>query len=321
MPAPGSIARGSRAVQPELSMANKDGLTAAIGRYSGVFDNLMRHRLWTRWTFNGLVVAAAIVSLAGRAQTLRNPPVGAHYAPPVLLEPRVDINTIVTTHLFGVAENGAAAGLLARSSLNLVVTGLLATGESGGMVVISVDGQPETSFAAGDDVMPGVRLHAVEAERIIIARGGILETVPLKEIEASGKASLKIASASDAVSGTAAASQWGQAGAYAQLAADSSSPESAGTPPVKPAPENMPKRGRHGKNDQASTSAGGSDTAVPQEGPTVPAGTNAASVEVPRPKAGTPVPKIPQPAPGAKVPEVPRPAAGAPVDGPPRPVQ
>jgi hypothetical protein len=303
-------------------MTQHDGLLGRFSKSAGALHGLIRERRWARWTVNGLVVAAASVSLAGRAQTLHNPPVRALYTPPALLEPRDDINTIVATHLFGVAENGAAAGFLARSSLNLVVTGLLATGEAGGMVVLSVDGQPETSFAAGDDVMPGVRLYAVEAERIIIARGGILETVPLKEIEASGKASLKFASASDAVSGTtAAASQWAQAGAYAKLAADSSSQGSAGTPPVNPAPERMPKSGRHGKNGQASTAAGGSGTAVPQEGPTVPAGTNAASVEVPRPKAGTPVPKIPQPAPGAKVPEVPRPAAGAPVDGPPRPAR
>ena len=303
-------------------MTQHDGLLGRSSKIAGALHDLIRERRWARWTVNGLVVAAASASLAGRAQTLHNPPVHAHYAPPALLEPRVDINTIVATHLFGVAENSAAAGFLARSSLNLVVTGLLATGEPGGMVVISVDGQPETSFAAGDDVMPGVRLHAVEAERIIIARGGILETVPLKEIEASGKASLKIASASDAALGAAPAPAQTRSAHRAQLARDTSSQEPAGTPPVRPDPQNMPKQESSdgsGKNGGASAAASGAP-AAPQAGPVgPPAGTSSTDAVVPRPKAGAPVPTIPRPAPGTKVPEVPRPAPGTAVEGPARP--
>ena len=303
-------------------MTQHDGLLGRFSKSAGALHGLIRERRWARWTVNGLVVAAASVSLAGRAQTLHNPPVRALYTPPALLEPRDDINTIVATHLFGVAENGAAAGFLARSSLNLVVTGLLATGEAGGMVVLSVDGQPETSFAAGDDVMPGVRLHAVEAERIIIARGGILETVPLKEIEASGKASLTIASASDAALGAAPAPAQTRSAHRAQLARDTSSQEPASTPPVRPDPQNMPKQESSdgsGKNGGASTAASGVP-AVPQAGPVgPPAGTSSTDAVVPRPKAGTPVPTIPRPGPGAKVPEVPRPAPGTAIEGPPRP--
>jgi len=289
-----------------------------------MLHDVIARRRWARWIFNGLIVATASASIAGRAQTFQNPPAPATHTLPALLQPRIDINTIVAANLFGVGANDLAGGSLARSSLNLVVTGLLATGDSSGMVVISVNGQPETSFTTGEDVMPGVRLHAVEAERIVIARGGTLETVPLKELEAGKLPSLLVASASYAALGAAPASAQTRSAYRAQLARDTSSQETAGTRPVRPAPQNMPKQESSdggGNTGGASAPASGAPAAS-QAGPVgPPAGTSSTDAVVPRPKAGTPVPTIPRPAPGAKVPEVPRPAPGTAVEGPPGPPQ
>jgi hypothetical protein len=331
-------------------MANRDGLFAAICRYGGVFDNLMRHRRWVRWTFSGVAIAAASVSLVGRAQTLREAPAPRLSVPPVLVHQQADASTIVAAHLFGIDESAGPLGALARSALNLVVTGLLATGESGGMVVISVDGQAETAFAAGDEILPGVRLHAVEAERIIIARSGRLETVPLKELPETGRAALVLASTSDAtlpgggatlsvastdasLAPSAPSPRRAQNRRRTRNATDGSAPQSAiAVPAISAAPadprlQSIPQTGgatvAATVNDSAQppTSAGSakgpatSDSTVPGPSP------EAAGVEVPLPKAGEPAPEVPRPAPGTPVPEVPRPAAGARVDGPPRPAR
>jgi len=141
-------------------------LPAAIRRYAGSVDQLIREKRWARWTLSGIVIATASVSLVGRAQTLREAPAPRHPTPPVVTQAQTDIGAIVSANLFGIDPNGEQLGALARSALNLVVTGLLAGGESSGLVVVSVNGQPETAFSSGDEILPGVRLHAVEAERI-----------------------------------------------------------------------------------------------------------------------------------------------------------
>jgi hypothetical protein len=332
-------------------MADQHGLLAAIGRYGGVFDDLMRHRRWARWTFSSLAIAAASVSLVGRAQTFREAPTPRLSVPPVVVHQQADASTIVAAHLFGIDESGEPLGALARSALNLVVTGLLATSESGGMVVISVDGQAETAFAAGDEIMPGVRLHAVEAERIIIARAGRLETVPLKELPQTGQAALVLASANStalpddgatlSVAGadgsvlpSPPAPRRAQNRGRTRIAADSLAPQGAtavstiGAAPAAPRLQSNPQTGSGATvaatangPTQPPTGSGlangpeTSDSTVPGPSP------EAASVEVPLPKAGEPAPEVPRPAPGTPVPEVPRPAAGARVDGPPRPAK
>ncbi|MCI0509923.1 type II secretion system protein N [Chromohalobacter sp.] len=311
-------------------MTNQDGLLAAIGRYGGALDNLVRHRRWARWTFNGVAIAAVSISLVGRAQTFREAPAPQLPVPPVVAHPQSDARVILAANLFGIDEHGGPLGALSRSALNLVVTGLLVAGEAGGMVVISVDGQAETAFAAGDEILPGVRLQAVEAERIIIARGGRLETVPLKEIEQTGKATLVLASASetsspvggavttfDGASHSSAASRPMPATTdnlgRGQLAAASIRRRAAAAPVLVAAPVTP----RHLEVSQAAsgstTAPVGSDQTVPPPQP------GTATDEVPRPKAGAPATEVPRPAPGTSVPEVPRPPAGKPVDGPPRP--
>jgi hypothetical protein len=332
-------------------MANQRGLIATIGRYGGVLDDLMRHRRWVRWTFSGVAIAAASVSLVGRAQTCREAPTPRLSVPPAVVHPQADTDTIVAAHLFGVDESSGPLGALARSALNLVVTGLLATGESGGMVVISVDGQAETAFAAGDEILPGVRLHAVEAERIIIARAGRLETVPLKELPQIGGTALVLTSANETALpyGGATPSVTGtnelalpsrrsprrpQNRGLTSLAADSRAQQgttavpSIGAAQAIPPQQNSLQTGSNAAvaatasdSTQPSTGAGStkgpvtSDTTVPGPSP------EAASLEVPLPKAGEPTPEVPRPAPGTPVPEGPRPPAGARVDGPPRPAR
>jgi len=331
-------------------MAELDQLPVAIRRYISVVDQLVRERKWARWTFSSIVIAAASVSLAGRAQTLREVPAPRQPLPPVVTHAQTDVGPIVSANLFGIDPNGGQLGALVRSALNLVVTGLLASGESSGLVVVSVNGQPETAFSSGDEILPGVRLHAVEAERIIIARGGRLESVPLKEItEAGGTAivlagtsestqpgngmALAVASASDSPSASSRVAR--RARRHSSTAISVGGPASAApavvpvgvTPVTTGQPGFSPSSGGTTHSIAANDSSppkpgGGTGEPPPTSSSTVPGPTpGTENVEVPTPKPGSPAPEVPRPAPGTAVPEVPRPTPGAAVDGPPRPAR
>jgi len=326
-------------------------LPVAISRYLGIVDQLIREKKWARWTLSGIVIATASVSLVGRAQTFREAPAPRHATPPVVTQAQTDIGPIVSANLFGIDPNGEQLGALARSALNLVVTGLLAGGESSGLVVVSVNGQPETAFSSGDEILPGVRLHAVEAERIVIARGGRLEVVPLKENEQGGGTAIVIAGTADqrgitngtsnltlasagnssslslsATSGTdtrrAGRSAANRARRRANFVAPTGITQAVSTQPglsqigdgaPQLASTSGPPQPERGAGDAKGPSSG--DSTVPQPAP------GGESAEVPTPKPGSPVPEVPRPAPGTAVPEVPRPAPGAAVDGPPRPAR
>jgi general secretion pathway protein C len=97
----------------------------------------------------------------------------------------VDLTVLTRTQLFGPAAPQSAETSLAPSNLNLTLTGVMARPISGCALVI-VQGQPESAFCVGEDITPGVRLDAVERDRIVIARNGQRETVPLKDIEKQG---------------------------------------------------------------------------------------------------------------------------------------
>jgi len=332
-------------------MAELHQLPVAIRRYVGIVDQFMREQRWARWTLSGIVIATASVSLVGRAQTLRESPAPRHPAPPVVTQAQTDIGPIVSANLFGIDPNGEQLGALSRSALNLVVTGLLAGGESSGLVVVSVNGQPETAFSSGDEILPGVRLHAVEAERIIIARGGRLESVPLKEIEqgggtaivlagtsdqrrisngtsnltlasASNSSSLSLGTTSDTDSRRARRSGADRAQRRANFVAPTGITRATSAQPSYSVDAGGTAQSvTSGNSSQTQQSAGSKKTplaggaTVPQPAP------GAASVEVPAPEPGTPMPEFPRPAQGAVGPEFPESAAGAVVKKSPRPAK
>lgn len=64
------------------------------------------------------------------------------------------------------------------SSLKLIVNGVVAAAERG-LALISVDGKPQEAFAVGEDILPGVQLAEVQADRIFVKRGSLLEKLML----------------------------------------------------------------------------------------------------------------------------------------------
>src|SRR6266702_2897582 len=54
---------------------------------------------------------------------------------------------------------------------------------SGGCALVIVQGQPESAYCTGEDVVPGARLESVLRDRIVIVRGGAREAVLMKDAE------------------------------------------------------------------------------------------------------------------------------------------
>src|SRR5215831_1165787 len=94
----------------------------------------------------------------------------------------LDLSVLTRAQLFGHPAAPQSEVSLAPTNLNLTLTGVMAR-SVGGCALVIVQGQPESAFCAGEELTPGVRLEKVERDRIVIARNGALETVPLKDIE------------------------------------------------------------------------------------------------------------------------------------------
>ncbi|MBI3570195.1 MAG: PDZ domain-containing protein [Gammaproteobacteria bacterium] len=124
-------------------------------------------------------------SLAQWTWLLIKPPL-----PPLMVAPPpppVPVNTfslqsLLAAHLFGQVSQeltGQRLDNLPISSLNLVLTGVIASG-TGGYALISVNGQSQEPFALGQTVTGGAVLQAVYSDRVVILRNGALESLLLE---------------------------------------------------------------------------------------------------------------------------------------------
>ncbi len=100
------------------------------------------------------------------------------------VETGVDIRSLLSARPFGNAAVQPAndAGSLARSNLNITITGV-ASRKVGGCALVVVQGQPEAAYCVGEELTPGVRLESVQADRIVILRNGVREWVTMKDAE------------------------------------------------------------------------------------------------------------------------------------------
>jgi general secretion pathway protein C len=142
-----------------------------------------------------LVLAALIaVELARIAVSLLSGPVKSPQ--PVLVagvtgprHPAVDVQSVVSAHLFGVAladpatQDPANAPL---SSANLVLAGTIATQDPKRGIAIISDGGPSKVYSVGDNVN-GASLHSVYLDHVILDRAGTLETLLLPRLLAGDR--------------------------------------------------------------------------------------------------------------------------------------
>lgn len=102
----------------------------------------------------------------------------------------IDLNAIVNASLFGrYTAPSAATTLLAapETPLNLTLIGVWADDrEDRSRALIASQGGEEKSYAIGDDVARGVILQAIFPDRVILERGGRLETLRLEREQPGG---------------------------------------------------------------------------------------------------------------------------------------
>ncbi|MEE9598792.1 MAG: type II secretion system protein N [Acidiferrobacterales bacterium] len=99
------------------------------------------------------------------------------------------IQDLLAGHLFGktaskVAPTAAPIEDIPESSLNMILTGVVAAGDDS-LALIKVNDEPETPFAIGEELTRGVTLQAVYPDRAIIERRGVTEALLLEDAAAS----------------------------------------------------------------------------------------------------------------------------------------
>lgn len=109
-------------------------------------------------------------------------PAAPDLSPP---RPAASSDSLAGAHLFGeyrasAASDAASIANAPDTQLNFTLLGILAgSSDAESMALIAREGGDEAPFRIGDDVSPGVTLQAIFPDRVILARGGRLETLRL----------------------------------------------------------------------------------------------------------------------------------------------
>jgi general secretion pathway protein C len=129
----------------------------------------------------------AIALLAGGPVKSPQPEL-ANIAPRGAQHAGLDIQSVVSAHLFGVAVADPSAQDPAnapQSTANLVLAGTIATQDPKRGVAIISDGGPSKVYSVGDNV-GGASLHSVYLDHVILDRAGALETLLLPRLLGPG---------------------------------------------------------------------------------------------------------------------------------------
>ncbi len=141
-------------------------------------------RLATAVLLAGLAVEAGILLTRDLGESGALPPAApVHNAPE---RHTVDLRAIVDAHLFGQAAVSATEA--PQTSIPLVLAGVLALQDpSQGMAILGPNPAQAKLYAVGAAVPGGARLHAVYRDRVLLDRGGTLEslTLPRKSLVAA----------------------------------------------------------------------------------------------------------------------------------------
>jgi general secretion pathway protein C len=141
------------------------------------------------WTLAVLLAVQAAVILTGLGGASRAPGAGTGG---VVVPPRHTVNVFAITnaHLYGSAPVLASAqdpSSAPQSTLPLVLTGIISAEDpQNGLAILGQTAASAKVFAVGDNVPGGAKLHSVYSDRVVIDRGGHLETLVLPRQIAPG---------------------------------------------------------------------------------------------------------------------------------------
>jgi general secretion pathway protein C len=131
----------------------------------------------------GAQAAVLATDLLGAGDPAPIDAAAAGYLPPAGGGARrtVDLTTLANAHLFGRAETPAGdAANAPQTSMPLVLAGLLAADDpSSGFAIVGENAAAAKLHAVGSTLPGGARLHSVYNDRIVIERGGVLESLTL----------------------------------------------------------------------------------------------------------------------------------------------
>lgn len=173
---------------------DRNALISLYERYAGTAGGVL-----------ALVLAIVCGSLVARlAWGLMPAPPDAWSASPVERDSRsaqddsgYDLERLVSTELFGRYEPPAEADEpeeveqsiedAPETRLSLKLLGVWAVDEPAlSRAIIAVSNQDEAVFAIDDEISSGVKLHSILADRVIISRGGTLETLRMEREAVAG---------------------------------------------------------------------------------------------------------------------------------------
>lgn len=97
------------------------------------------------------------------------------------------VNPFTTTGGAPATAVAASTAEISETTLDLELSAIRAADGDAGAAIIRVRGE-ERVIRIGETILPGVVLHAVEADRAVIARAGVLEAVSLDRPTAGGLA-------------------------------------------------------------------------------------------------------------------------------------
>ena len=173
----------------------------AVTHISFLHKLLHMHRAgvqWQRWPESRapqIVAAVAVVGIAWQMAQLtwllvsaqsdldQAPGEAASLTAAIPAQHYDDVAGIAAAHLFGVTD--AAAGVIDPLALpvaqtTLVLAGTMVRGDpSGGFAIIGENAAGARFYRVGDAISGGARLHMVYADRVILERGGMLESLLL----------------------------------------------------------------------------------------------------------------------------------------------
>jgi general secretion pathway protein C len=143
------------------------------------------------WTLAVALAVQAAVILTGLGGGGRTPSAGAQSV--AVSRHDVDVAAIINAHLYGTAPVAAPteqdAANAPQTNIPLVLTGIISAEDpQNGLAILGQTAPTAKVYAVGDNVPGGAKLHSVFADRVVIDRGGHLETLALPRQTAPGGA-------------------------------------------------------------------------------------------------------------------------------------
>jgi general secretion pathway protein C len=143
------------------------------------------------WVLAVALAAQAAVIVTGLAGAGHSPVVTSQNTAPAFARNSVNVAAITNAHVFGAAPVEAAsrpdAANAPQTSMQLVLTGVIAADDpQNGLAILGQSAQAAKVYAVGDNVPGGAKLHSVYGDRVVIDRGGHLESLALPRQFSSG---------------------------------------------------------------------------------------------------------------------------------------